>query len=44
MAVLNDVSKMGFGSDENQVLLLSKEGKVKELPRVRKRIMARIIL
>jgi Phosphopantothenoylcysteine synthetase/decarboxylase len=29
MAVLNDVSKMGFGSDENQVLLLSKEGKVK---------------
>jgi phosphopantothenoylcysteine decarboxylase/phosphopantothenate--cysteine ligase len=44
MAVLNDVSKIGFGSDENQVLLLSKEGKVKELPRVRKRIMARIIL
>jgi phosphopantothenoylcysteine decarboxylase/phosphopantothenate--cysteine ligase len=44
MAVLNDVSKLGFGSDENQVLLLSKEGKVKELPRVRKRIMARMIL
>ncbi len=43
MIVLNDISRKdsGFGSDYNEVIIISKDGRIKKIPRNTKRIIAR---
>jgi phosphopantothenoylcysteine decarboxylase/phosphopantothenate--cysteine ligase len=43
MIVLNDISRKdsGFGSDYNEVVIISKDGSVKKIPKNTKRIIAR---
>ena len=43
MIVLNDISRKdcGFGSDYNEVIIISKDGSIKKIPRSTKRIIAR---
>ncbi|MEM3638152.1 MAG: bifunctional phosphopantothenoylcysteine decarboxylase/phosphopantothenate--cysteine ligase CoaBC [Conexivisphaerales archaeon] len=44
MAVLNDVSKIGFGSEENEVIIVNRNGDIRQLPRMSKRAIARTVL
>lgn len=43
MIVLNDISRKdsGFGSDYNEVVIISKDGRIKKIPKNTKRIIAR---
>ncbi|HEX7561050.1 MAG TPA: phosphopantothenoylcysteine decarboxylase, partial [Candidatus Humimicrobiaceae bacterium] len=43
MIVLNDISRKdsGFGSDYNEVIVISKDGRLKKIPKNTKRIIAR---
>ena len=46
LIVVNDVSKagIGFGSDENEVIIIEKSGSTKRVPRLSKDEVAKIIL